>query len=398
MLASASLTQPHDSIASNDSGILYPISSTLSYSKLSTGHRAFAISLSISKELDSYAKAILDPRWQEAMQAEIDALKTNNNWTICPLHPGKVPIRCKWLYKVKLKVDDSVERYKARLVAKGFTQTERIDFYETFSPVVKFVTVRTLLALAAASSWHLTQLDVNNAFLHSDLHEEVFMLPPPRFGNKAEVCRLLKSLYGLKQASRQWFAKLSSTIVNQGFVQSKSNYSVFTRIKGGSIIIILVYVDDILIASNDVDALNSFKQLLDSKFKLKDLGTLKYFLGLEVARTTKSISLCQRKYTLDLLVEIGLLVSKPASIPVKQFAKFSNSIGEPVSYISQYRRLIGKLLYLTLTKPDICYLVHKLSQFMSSPKVPHLQAAYIIIKYLKKTPRQGLFLSADSSL
>ena len=156
MLASASLTQPHDSIASNDSGILYPISSTLSYSKLSTGHRAFAISLSVSKELDSYAKAILDPRWQEAMQAEIDALKANNNWTICPLHPGKVPIRCKWLYKVKLKVDDSVERYKARLVAKGFTQTERIDFYETFSPVVKFVIVRTLLALADVSGWHLT--------------------------------------------------------------------------------------------------------------------------------------------------------------------------------------------------------------------------------------------------
>ena len=142
------------------------------------------------------------------------------------------------------------------------------------------------------------------------------MLPPPRFGSKGEVCRLLKSLYGLKQASRQWFAKLSSTIVNYGFVQSKSDYSVFTRIKGSSIIIILVYVDDILIASNDVDAMNSFKQFLDSKFKLKDLGTLKYFLGLEVARTIKCISLCQRKYTLDLLVDTGLLASKPTSIPM----------------------------------------------------------------------------------
>ena len=142
------------------------------------------------------------------------------------------------------------------------------------------------------------------------------MLPPPRFGSKGEVCRLLKSLYGLKQASRQWFAKLSSTIVNYGFVQSKFDYSVFTIIKGGSIIIILVYVDDILIASNDVDAMNSFKQFLDSKFKLKDLGTLKYFLGLEVARTIKGISLCQRKYTLDLLVDTGLLASKPTSIPM----------------------------------------------------------------------------------
>ena len=140
------------------------------------------------------------------------------------------------------------------------------------------------------------------------------MLPPLGFGSEGEVCRLLKSLYGLKQASKQRLGKLSSATVNHGFVQSKSYYSVFTRIKGGSIIIILVYVDDILIASNDVDAVNSFKQFLDSKFKPKDLGTLKYFLGLEVGRTTKGISLCQRKYTLDLLADTSLLASKPASI------------------------------------------------------------------------------------
>ena len=179
---------------------------------------------------------------------------------------------------------------------------------------------------------------------------------------------------------------MSTTIVDHGFVQSKSNYSVFTRVQGCSIIIILVYVDDILIASNDVDAVNSFKQFLDSKFKLKDLGTLKYFLGFEVARTTKGISLCQRKYTLDLLADTGLLASKPTSTPMEPSAKFSNSIGQFVSDVSPYKRLIGKLLYLTLTRPDICYSIHKLSQFLSSPKVPQLQAAYRIIKYLKKTP------------
>ena len=199
------------------------------------------------------------------------------------------------VYKVKLKADGSIERYKARLVAKGFTKTEGVDFYETFSLVVKFAIVRTLLALAAVYGWHLTQLDVNNAFLDGDLDEEVYMLPPPGFGSKGEVCRLTKSLYGLKQASRQWFAKLSSTIVDLGFLQSKLDYSVFTRVNKGSIIIPLIYVDDILIASKDVDALNIFKQFLDNKFKLKDLGTLKYFLGLEVARTTKGLSLCQRK-------------------------------------------------------------------------------------------------------
>ena len=156
------------------------------------------------------------------------------------------------------------------------------------------------------------------------------MLPPPGFGSKGEVCRLTKSLYGLKQASRQWFAKLSSTIVDQGFVQSKADYFVFTRIEGGSMIIILVYVDDILLASNDVDAVNVFKQFLDSKFKLKDLGTLKYFLGLEVARTANGISLCQRKYTLELLFDAGMLACKPTSIPMEQSAKFSSTVSDAV--------------------------------------------------------------------
>ena len=151
-------------------------------------------------------------------------------------------------------------------------------------------------------------------------------------------------------------------------------------------IIILVYVDDIRIASNDVDVVNVFKQFLDSKFKLKELRTLKYFLVLEVARTSNGISLCQRKYTLELMSDVGMLACKQTSIPMDQSAKFSSSVGDAVPDASLCRRLIGRLLYLTLTRPDICYSIHKLSQFMSSPKVPHLQAAYKILKYLKKTP------------
>ena len=147
-----------------------------------------------------------------------------------------------------------------------------------------------------------------------------------------------------------------------------------------------MYVDDILIVNNNVDAINTFKLFLDNKFKLKDLDTLKYFLGLEVARIEKGISLCQRKFTLELLSDTGLLASKPTNVPMEQSTKFSSSMGEDVPDSSLYRRLIGKLLYLTLTRPDICYSVHKFSQFMRSPKVPHLQAAYRILKYLKKTP------------
>ena len=201
VLASAPLLSSSDSNASS-SGILYPLSSYLSYDKLSTTHKAFSIALTINKELESYAQALLDPRWQAAMQAEIETLQANNTWVMTSLPPGKVPIGCKWVYKIKLKADGSVERYKAKLVAKGYTQTQGIDFYETFSPVVKFVTVKTLLALDAVQGWHLSQLHVNNAFLHGDLLEEVYMVPPSSFGNKGEVCKLTKSLYGLKQTSK----------------------------------------------------------------------------------------------------------------------------------------------------------------------------------------------------
>ena len=149
VLATASLPQPHDSSISDSPGILYPLSSTLSYNRLSTSHKAFAIALTVAKEPSSYAQTLTDPLWQAAMKAEIDALQANHTWVMTKLPPSKVPIGCKWVYKIKLKADGSIERYKARLVAKGFTQAEGIDYYETFSPVVKFVTVRTLLALAA---------------------------------------------------------------------------------------------------------------------------------------------------------------------------------------------------------------------------------------------------------
>jgi hypothetical protein len=221
---------------------------------------------------------------------------------------------------------------------------------------------------------------------------------PLGFGTKggSQVCRLTKSLYGLKQASRQWFSKFSNTLLQLGFIQSKSDYSLFTRLKDSVFIALLVYVDDIVLAGNDSKALSSFTHLLNQKFKLKDLGDLKFFLGLEIARNSSGISLCQRKYALDILEDFGLLACKPSKLPMDPNLRLSQHDGLLLDDPTVYRRLVGRLLYLSLTRPDLVYSIQVLSQFMSQPQQPHLDAAHKVLHYIKSAPSRGLFFSASS--
>ncbi|VVA41591.1 PREDICTED: Retrovirus-related Pol poly from transposon, partial [Prunus dulcis] len=229
---------------------------------------------------------------------------------------------------------------------------------------------------------------VNNAFLHGDLHEEVYMqLPPGSHGKGGNmVCRLNKSLYGLKQASRCWFAKFSKALLDAGFSQSKADYSLFYRHKGKSSIFLLVYVDDIIITGTDTATISIIKNLLHQRFHLKDLGDLKYFLGIEVSRSPKGLYLSQRKYALDILKDSGLIGARPTFFPMEQNLKLNNEDGELLHNPETYRRLVGRLIYLTITRPDIVHTVHILSQFMQSPRTTHKDAADRLLHYLKGTP------------
>ncbi|KAL2247810.1 UNVERIFIED_CONTAM: Retrovirus-related Pol polyprotein from transposon RE1 [Sesamum indicum] len=224
------------------------------------------------------------------MKQEIDALEKNNTWELCALAEGKKPIGCKWIFKTKLKPDGSVERYKARLVAKGLNQVEGEDYSDCFAPVAKTITVRTLLGAAAAKGWHLHHLDVNNAFLHGSLDETIYMTPPEGYGaTKEMVCRLKKSLYGLKQASRQWNSEFTEKIKGLGFKQSKYDYCLFTNGTNNYFIALLIYVDDILIAVATKGLIEEVKRYPDNLFTVKDLGEAQYFLGLELSRSQKRL-------------------------------------------------------------------------------------------------------------
>ncbi|CAM8899039.1 unnamed protein product [Rhodiola kirilowii] len=334
------------------------------------------------------------------MNKEIKALEGNNTWLLTDLPKNKTVVDCKWIYKIKYLADGSIERFKARLVARGFTQIEGLDYHETFAPVAKMTTVRCLLAIAAARNWPLHQLDVDNAFLHGTLEEEVYMKLPPGFYKKekaaGKVCKLIKSLYGLKQASRQWFAKFSSSLVEFGFQSSLNDYSLFTLTRGSVFLILLVYVDDVIITGNSEELISEVKQFIHEKFRIKDLGQLKYFLGLEVARSTDGIFLHQQKYALELLEEHNLTDCKPAKMPMTLKHNLSMSAAAVMTDPLHYRRLVGKLIYLTITRPDLAYSVHILSQFMQHPTEDHHTAALRLLRYVKAAPAQGIYFPAIS--
>ncbi|KAJ4703138.1 Retrovirus-related Pol polyprotein from transposon TNT 1-94 [Melia azedarach] len=379
----------------------HPICNFVSYNGLSLGYHTFVSNLDKVQVPNSIHEALAIPEWKAAVLEEIRALEQNETWEISDLPTGKYPVGCKWIFTVKHNADGSVNRFKARLVAKGFTQSYGVDYQETFAPVAKLNTVRILLSLASNLDWPLYRLDVKNAFLNGDLEEEVYMEIPPGFATQTtinKVCKLRKSLYGLKQSPRAWFDRFTKAIKGFGYNQCQADHTMFIKQSfAGRKAILIVYVDDIILTGDHEEETLKLKEFLAKEFEIKDLGSLKYFLGMEVARSKKGISVSQRKYVLDLLKETRMLGCKPIDTPMDPTIKLRAMDDNAPVDKGRYQRLVGKLIYLSHTRPDISFPVSVVSQFMNNPTEEHMEAVFRILRYLKMTPGKGLFFKKTTS-
>ncbi|BBH09514.1 hypothetical protein Prudu_022027 [Prunus dulcis] len=357
-------------------------------------------SLHDAAEPATYKAASQSSVWIQAMREEIEALHTQGTWDLVSMPVDKNIVGSRWVYRVKKNSDGSVARHKARLVAQGFSQAPGLDFSETFSPVVRHTTVRLVLSIAAMNRWSLRQLDVKNAFLHGDLEEEVFMRQPQGFEDSkypTHVCRLRKSLYGLKQAPRAWNAKFTGHLPAIGFTVSHSDPSLFVKHVGSDSVILLLYVDDIILTGSKDSLVQEVIDELSAVFEMKDMGRLTYFLGLQISyHDNGDIFVCQTKYARDLLAKAGMDTCRSCTTPCKPHCQLLASEGDSLSDPTIYRSIVGALQYLTFTRPDLCYAVNTVCQYMTQPSDLHFQLVKRILRYIHGTLDHGLNFTSGS--
>ncbi|BBG99019.1 BURP domain-containing protein, partial [Prunus dulcis] len=322
-------------------------------------------------EPETFEEAIKDAAWQKAMEAELEMIEKNETWELVKRPSDKPIVGVKWIFKVKLNLDGSVQKNKARLVAKGYTQKPGIDFNETFAPVARLDTVRTLIALAAQKRWKLFQLDVKSAFLNGVLHEEVYVDQPPGFVVKDKedrVYRLKKALYGLKQAPRAWISEESSEATL--YVKAAEN--------------------DIIYTGSSEELVMSFKTEMMKRYEMTDLGLLHHFLGLGVIQAESYIFLHQKKYARTLLDKFGFKDCKAVSTPLAMNEKLSKEDGSEQADEKVYRQIVGSLLYLTATRPDIMFAASLLARYMHGPTKKHMGTAKRVLRYIQGTLDYGI--------
>jgi hypothetical protein len=370
--------------------------------------------LTDSGEPECYEEAMqvnTKKKWEQGMKEEMDSLENNQTWDLVQLPAGKRALQNKWVYKLK-EEDGGEKRYKARLVVKGFAQKKGIDFDEIFSPVVKMTSIRTILSLVEVEDLHLEQLDVKTTFLHGDLEEEIYMQQPQGYevkGKENLVCRLKKRLYGLKQAPRQWYLKFDRFMTEQGYNRCHSDHCVyFKRLENGSYIILLLYVDDMLVAGSNMQDINVLKKKLANSFAMKDLGAAKKILGMRITRDRKNrkLTLSQGEYTEKVLERFRMQNAKLVSTPLANHFKLTKEMcpktQEEIEYMSRvpYSSAVGSLMYaMVCTRPDIAHAVGVVSRYMNNPGKEHWEVVKWILRYLRGTTTHALcFGGSDTFL
>lgn len=328
--------------------------------------------------------------WLKAMQNEMDSLKENETWTLVDLPKGKKPIGCRWVYKVKTTSDGSIERHKARLVVKGFSQKPGVDYDQTFSPVAKMATIRSLLSVAASENMSLMQFDVSTAFLYGELDENIFMRQPEGFEDGTNrVCHLKRSLYGLKQAPRCWNKRFAEYLLKLGFKRSDSDPCLFIQRKNSELLLLVLYVDDGLVAATNKIQLEELIRKLKEEFKVTNKPA-SYYLGFEIGyQKDGSIKVSQAAYTNKILDRFGMSQCKPVVTPIIKGAQSGKVEKAEKSF--PYRQAVGALMYLmTGTRPDIAFAVGVASRSLENPTESDWLGVKRIFRYLKGTACQGL--------
>nr|GEY10045.1 retrotransposon protein, putative, Ty1-copia subclass [Tanacetum cinerariifolium] len=333
-------------------------------------------------------------------------MKDNEVWILVELPPNGKTVGSKWLFKKKTDKDGNVHTYKARLVAKGYTQTPEIDYEETFSLVADIRAIRILIAIAAYNDYEIWQMDVKIAFLNGYLNEEVYMEQPEGFVNPKypnRVCKLKHSIYGLKQASRQWNKRFDNEIKKFGFTQNRNEPYVYLKASGSNITFLILYVDDILIMGNNIPMLQSVKTYLGRCFAMKDLGEAAYILGIKIYRDrSRLIGLCQSAYIEKIIKRYCMENSKRRSIPMKEKLKLSKSQG--ASTPAELKRMqnvsyalaVGSFMYaMRCTRPDVVFAQNVTSRFQQNPGDIHWTTVKNILKYLRNTKDMFLVYGGD---
>ncbi|GJS89286.1 putative ribonuclease H-like domain-containing protein [Tanacetum coccineum] len=356
-------------------------------------------------EPKNFKMAVIEDCWFQAMQDEIHEFDRLEVWELVPRPIYVMVIALKWIYKVKLDEYGDVLKNKARLVAKGYRQEEGIDFEESFAPVARIEAIRIFIANAATKNMIIYQMDVKTAFLNGDLQEEVFVSQPEGFedqDNPTHVYRLKKALYGLKQAPtkalyrlkhapRAWYDTLSKFLLANNFFKGAVDPTLFTRKSGKHILLVQIYVDDIIFASTDHNACNTFSKEMSSKFQMLMMGQMSFFLRLQVSQSPGGIFINQAKYALETLKKYGMDLSDPVDTPMVDRLKLDEDLmGIPVDQ-TRFRGMVGSLMYLTASRPDLVFAVCMCARYQAKPTKKHLEAIKRIFRYLKGTINMGLW-------